>query len=136
MSRRLMAIAGRGGESRPEPAAGASPRRRSVILPVGRLAVLLAAVLCSGCFALDDRCRQQEMDRYGARQGREGRSHGRGEEPTPAERARQWWDSARTFEPRSEDAKSDIVSCKVGGATRFMSETDCQNSGGRVSGGG
>ena len=52
------------------------------------------------------------------------------------QRARQWWDSARTFEPRSEDAKSDIVSCKVGGATRFMSQTDCQNSGGRVSGGG
>jgi len=57
------------------------------------------------------------------------------QEPSPAERARQWWDKARTFEPRSEDAKSDIVSCKVDGRTRFMSQADCQNSGGRVSGG-
>ena len=42
---------------------------------------------------------------------------------------------ARTFEPRSEDAKSDIVSCKLDGAVRFTSQADCQNSGGRVSGG-
>jgi hypothetical protein len=104
-----------------------------------RLAVILASSLCWGCFVFDEiDAGQKEMDRYSGKApaGEAGATASKDEEPTPAERARQWWDSARTFEPRSEDAKSDIVSCKVAGATRFMSETDCQNSGGRVSSGG
>jgi len=77
------------------------------------------------------------MDRYAAKDkaGKAEATVAKDKEPSPAERARQWWDKARTFEPRSEDAKSDIVSCKVDGAVRFMSQSDCQNSGGRVSGG-
>ena len=103
-----------------------------------RLAVILASVVSWGCFALDEiDAGNKEMDRYG------GKSKGataeataaKDKQPSPAERAREWWDKARTFEPRSEDAKSDIVSCKVDGAVRFMSQSDCQNSGGRISGG-
>jgi hypothetical protein len=102
------------------------------------LAVILISTLCWGCFALDEiDAGNKEMDRYG------GKNKGttteakaaKDEEPSPAERAREWWNKARTLEPRSEDAKSDIVSCKVDGAIRFMSQADCQNSGGRVSGG-
>jgi hypothetical protein len=103
-----------------------------------RLAMILVSILCSGCFALDEiDSGQKEMDRYGGK-GKSAKAEvavAKEEEPSPAERARQWWDKARTFEPRSEDAKSDIVSCKVDGAIRFMSQADCQNSGGRISGG-
>ena len=105
-----------------------------------RLAVILASTLCWGCFVLDEiDSGQKEMDRYGSKGKGKGATAeataSKEKEPSPAERARQWWDKARTFEPRSEDAKSDIVSCKVDGAIRFMSQTDCANSGGRVSGG-
>jgi len=104
-----------------------------------RLAVILASTLCWGCFVLDEiDSGQREMDRYGGK-GKGGATAeaaaAKEKEPSPAERARQWWNSARTFEPRSEDAKSDIVSCKVDGTIRFTSQADCQNSGGRVTGG-
>ncbi len=80
---------------------------------------------------------QKEMDRYGGKgKGATAEAAAAKEkEPSPAERAREWWNKARTFEPRSEDAKSDIVSCKVDGSIRFTTEADCQNSGGRISGG-
>jgi hypothetical protein len=103
-----------------------------------RLAAVLASTLCWGCFVFDEiDAGQKEMDRYGGKpaSAKGEATASKGEEASPAERARQWWDKARTFEPRSEDAKSEIVSCKVGGAIRFMSQTDCTNSGGRVSGG-
>jgi hypothetical protein len=106
-----------------------------------RLAVILAAILFSGCFALDEiDAGQKEMDRYGAK-GKgttteaAAKDAAKEKAPSPAERARQWWNNARTFEPRSDDAKSDIVSCKIDGGIRFTTETDCQNSGGRVTGG-
>ena len=105
---------------------------------MGKLAVILAALLGSGCFALDEiDAGNKEMDRYGGKQkgGTAEAAAAKDEAPSPAERARQWWDKARTLEPRSEDAKSDIVSCKLDGAVRFMSQSDCQNSGGRISGG-
>jgi hypothetical protein len=103
-----------------------------------RLALILASALCWGCFALDEiDAGQKEMDRYGGKApaATAEAKAAEGEQLSPAERARQWWDKARTFEPRSEDAKSDIVSCKVDGTVRFMSQADCHNSGGRVSGG-
>ena len=84
-----------------------------------RLAVILAAALCWGCFALDEiDAGQKEMDRYGGK-GKPAAAEAvasKEKEPSPAERAREWWNKARTFEPRSEDAKSDIVSCQVDGS--------------------
>ena len=103
-----------------------------------KLAAILASTLCWGCFVFDEiDAGQKEMDRYGGKppEAAGEATASKDKEPTTAERARQWWDKARTFEPRSDDAKSDIVSCKVGGAIRFMRQIDCQNSGGRVSGG-
>jgi hypothetical protein len=102
------------------------------------LALLLVSSLCWGCFALDEiDAGQKEMDRYNAKNKKtsEAAATAKGEAPSPKERAQQWWNSARTFSPREEDAKSDVVSCKLGGKLRFMSQSDCQNSGGRVAGG-
>jgi hypothetical protein len=102
------------------------------------LVLIVALTLCGGCFVLDEiDAGQKEMDRYGGRnKAKAGEAAAKSEEePSPAQRARAWWDKARTITPGSDDAKSDIVSCKLGGATRFMSQIDCQNSGGRVVGG-
>jgi hypothetical protein len=104
-------------------------------------AVILASTLCWGCFVFDEiDAGQKEMDRYGSKNKGSGEAAAPGksektETASPQERMRQWWNSARTFSPRAEDAKSDIVSCKLDGAVRFMSQTDCQNSGGRAAGG-
>jgi hypothetical protein len=103
-----------------------------------RLAVILASTLCWGCFVLDEiDAGQKEMDRWGSKGkgGATAEAAAKEEKPSPAQRAREWWNKARTFEPRSEDAKSDIVSCKVDGKIRFTSQADCQNSGGRATGG-
>jgi hypothetical protein len=104
------------------------------------LVVILASTLCWGCFVLDEiDAGQKEMNRYDGKNKVKSSSEtpaaGKSETVSPKERMRQWWDSARTFSPRADDAKSDVVSCKLGGAVRFMSQGDCQNSGGRVVGG-
>jgi hypothetical protein len=102
------------------------------------LAAIVASLLCFGCFALDEiDAGQKEMDRYGnkGKPSGDAPAAGKAETATPEERAKQWWNSARTFSPREDDAKSDVVQCKVAGKLRFMSQADCQNSGGRVAGG-
>jgi hypothetical protein len=102
------------------------------------LVLILVSVLCAGCFVFDEiDAGQKEMDRYGGKGKAKAESAevAKSNEPSPKERARQWWDKARTLTPREDDAKSDIVSCNVDGAIRFTTQTDCQNSGGRVEGG-
>jgi hypothetical protein len=106
-----------------------------------RLSILLAGLLCSGCFALDEiDAGNKEMDRYDKKHKAADQAAAAGasgeKQLSSAEKARQWWDKARTFEPRTDDEKSDIVSCQIAGATRFMSQADCANSGGRFAGGG
>ena len=47
----------------------------------------------------------------------------------------QWWDGARSIGPRPDD-KPDadpMVSCRLGGATRFTKRSDCLARGGSVS---
>jgi hypothetical protein len=99
-----------------------------------RLLLLLVPLFAVGCFAFDEIDKgQKEMDRYGGRsKGKAEEEAAKSDELSPKERARQWWDKARTLTPREEDAPGDIVSCKVGGAIRFTTETDCRNVGGRV----
>ena len=108
-----------------------------------RLLVILVSTLCWGCFVLDEiDSGQKEMDRYDSKnkgktaEGAEAAAPSGEKQMSTAERARAWWDKARTFEPRSDDEKSDIVSCKVDGTTRFMSQADCANSGGHFASGG
>ena len=105
------------------------------------LVVILASTLCWGCFVLDEiDAGQKEMNRYDGKgatkdAGEAAPAAGKSETASPKERMRQWWNSARTFSPRADDAKSDVVSCKLGGTLRFMSQSDCTNSGGRIAGG-
>jgi hypothetical protein len=100
------------------------------------LVLILACALSSGCFVFDEiDAGQREMDRYGGKGRPESAEVAKSEQPSPKERARQWWDKARTLTPREDDAKSDIVSCDVNGAIRFTTQTDCQHIGGRVAGG-
>jgi hypothetical protein len=105
------------------------------------LVVILASSLCWGCFVLDEiDAGQKEMDRYdgkgAAKESSEAPAAGaKAETESPQARMRKWWDGARTFSPRADDAKSDVVSCKLAGTVRFMSQGDCQNSGGRIVGG-
>jgi hypothetical protein len=106
------------------------------------LIVIAASFFCFGCFVLDEiDAGQKEMDRYTAKSSKpsdakttDGKAKSGGEQPTPMERAKQWWSSARTFSPREDDATSDVVQCKVDGKIRFMSKSDCSNSGGRIAG--
>jgi len=103
------------------------------------LAVILASSLCWGCFVFDEiDAGQKEMDRYDVKRKASGEAAapGKPETASPQERMKQWWNSAHTFSPRADDAKSDVVSCKLGGSVRFMNQVDCQNSGGRVARGG
>jgi hypothetical protein len=99
-----------------------------------RLLLLLVPLLAVGCFAFDEINKgQKEMDRYGGRsKGKDVEEAAKSDELSPKDRARQWWDKARTLAPREEGAPSDIVSCRVGGAVRFTTESDCRNVGGRV----
>jgi hypothetical protein len=103
------------------------------------LSVILASIACWGCFALDEiDAGQKEMDRYDAKKkaaSDASAASGKPETASPQERMKQWWNSARTLTPREDDAKSDVVSCQLGGHVRFMSQGDCQNSGGRIKGG-
>lgn len=102
------------------------------------LITIAVSLLCFGCFALDEiDAGQKEMDRYGAKgkSGSEAPAAEKAEAATPEQQKQHWWSSARTFSPREDDSKSDVVQCKVAGKTRFMSLGDCQNSGGRVAGG-
>jgi hypothetical protein len=100
------------------------------------LAPLLAACLCWGCFAFDEiDAGQKEMDRYGAKAGaaKQQEAANKEEEASPKEQARRWWDKARSISPGEDTAgSSDIVSCKLDGSVRLMSQTDCANSGGKV----
>ena len=102
------------------------------------LAVLAASLVFCGCFVFDEiDAGQKEMDRYDKNKTTSETAEpgkAKSETASPQERAKQWWNSARTFAPREDDAKSNVVSCKLGGKVRYMSQTDCQNSGGRVAG--
>jgi hypothetical protein len=104
---------------------------------VRTLILLLVSTLCWGCFVLDEiDAGQKEMDRYSVKDGKaKTAAVAKSDEPSPKERARQWWQKVRSIDPLPPDASGDIVSCKVDGSVRFMSQTDCQHSGGRPVGG-
>jgi hypothetical protein len=101
-----------------------------------QLAVILVSALFFGCFIFDEiDAGQKEMDRYDGKSKaakEKATETAKKDEPSAKDRARAWWDKARTFSPRSDDESSDIVSCSIDGAIRFMSQTDCQNSGGKI----
>lgn len=106
-------------------------RRRTVTLA---LAALLATG--PGCFLgeLD-----ASMDLMDEMSGGGKKAEAEAEAPdepaarTPRTAAKDWWKSARTpaSGPADGTAATDIVTCRLGGETRFMSRTDCEVQGGR-----
>jgi len=103
-------------------------------------AVLTAAVLpLTGCFVLDELDAGAEiMDAHSPKRNKKAKeaataSSEKGEEEKPAGQA--WWSQARSLNRPAEDAASDdpaaVVSCRLGGATRFMRRGDCLSQGGR-----
>lgn len=116
---------------------------------------LLAALLTSGCFALDEIDQGQEVmeQHYGkAREAKEAAEAAKSGKPLPAAkpedpgvlaRVRGWWDakSAQGGGGKSGAAQDSgppphpddvLVRCKVGSTTQFMRKFDCQLRGGKV----
>jgi hypothetical protein len=96
-------------------------------------AIVLASLLCSGCFAFEEIDKGYELME----------SHSPikkpAEEPEPTAQAKaqpdpraQWWRTATTLEPRSADGDDPLVSCRLGGGTRFTRRSDCISRGGSV----
>jgi len=106
-------------------------RRRTCMLA-------LAAVLATGpgCFLGELDSSMELMDEIsgGGKQAEaetEAPEEPAGRDPRAA--AKRWWKSARTpaSGPADGKAATEIVTCRLGGETRFMSRTDCEVQGGR-----
>ena len=115
---------------------------------------LLAALLASGCFALEEIDQgQQVMDQhYGkGRRDRAAAEASKSGKPAPAAepkdegvlaRVRGWWDSKQAQGGGRSGAAPDsgpaphpddvLVRCQVGSTTQFMRKFDCQLRGGKV----
>jgi hypothetical protein len=96
-------------------------------------AIVLASLLCSGCFAFEEIDKGYELMEAHSPVKKPG------EEPEPTAQAKarpdpraQWWATATTLEPRSADGDDPLVSCRLGGGTRFTRRSDCLTRGGSV----
>ena len=97
------------------------------------LAVLLVSLLCCGCFAFEEIDKGYEiMESHSPKKKQ-------AEEPEQTAKAAarpdpraQWWRTATTLEPRSADGDDPLVSCRLGGGTRFTRRSDCISRGGSV----
>ena len=107
------------------------------------LVALTAVFLLSGCFVWDElekgeaiidahspNRKKRLQEEQAAAKAAEAENA-----PTAAQRAAEWWDSARSIGPRPDD-KPDadpMVSCRLGNATRFTKQSDCLARGGSAS---
>jgi hypothetical protein len=107
------------------------------------LIALTAVSLLSGCFVWEELEKGEAIldahspNRNKRKQEEEAAAKAAEAEnaPTAAQRAAQWWDSARAIGPRPDD-KPDadpMVSCRIDGATRFTKRSDCMARGGSPS---
>ncbi|HEY5657903.1 MAG TPA: hypothetical protein VIY27_08955 [Myxococcota bacterium] len=109
----------------------------------GVLVAITALFLLSGCFVWDELEKGEAIldahspNRNKRKQEEEAAAKAAEAEkaPTASERAAQWWDSARSIGPRPDDkpAADPMVSCRLGGATRFTKQSDCLARGGSAS---
>jgi hypothetical protein len=107
------------------------------------LIALTAVFLLSGCFVWEElekgeaildahspNRNKREQEEEAAKAAAEAEK-----QPTAAQRAAEWWDSARAIGP-SPDDKPDadpMVSCRIDNATRFTRRSDCMARGGSPS---
>jgi hypothetical protein len=108
------------------------------------LALLLVALLGSGCFVFDELDKGNEIldshsptrskaakEKAAAAAGAAGQPADPKEDPKAREKA--WWQSARTLSRADEKPSEDpSVRCRLGGGVRFTRQSDCLTQGGTV----
>ncbi|HKJ23530.1 MAG TPA: hypothetical protein VKB65_01815 [Myxococcota bacterium] len=108
-----------------------------------RIFALVLALLAAGpgCFVVDELDNGMKMmdensprKKHGpaAEEAAPETAVARREGPSAQEALAKWWKHARTPSsgPRDPATATEIVTCRIGGATRFMSKTDCEVQGG------
>ena len=106
-------------------------------------ALLLVAVLGSGCFVLDELDKGNEIldshspTRSKAAQGKAAAANPAAKPGDPAQdpkaREKAWWQSARSLSRADEKPSEDpSVRCRLGGGIRFTRQSDCLTQGGTV----
>jgi len=115
-------------------------------------ACFLAALLCSGCFVLDELDQGEELmlqasSRGGKHLEEQKRKQEQEEQWSSAHEAThkdegmldgmqktvaEWWDKATAEPPRERGPGDALVRCELGSKSRFMSKNDCDLRGGRA----
>lgn len=101
--------------------------------------VILVALLCSGCFVMDELDAGMEiMDAHtpaDKKKAKAAETAEAGEEPekppTYDEAVTGWFQNAQTLGPRKEGGDNPMVKCEIGGSVRFTKRVDCRSQGGR-----
>jgi hypothetical protein len=104
-------------------------------------ALLLVALLGSGCFVLDELDAGNEiMDSHSATRNKNAKAAAekaaaekQGEPQDPKERQKTWWDSATSLSSADQAPKEDPhIRCRIEKSERFMRQSDCLTQGGAV----
>lgn len=108
--------------------------------------LLLAAILCSGCFVFDEIDAGMElMEKHSPKASKSKQAQKAPEPASQKKGLRAWWDEqkALALERRARreeaakpppDPEDALVSCRVSGKIQFVRGKDCQNRGGTVVG--
>jgi len=116
-----------------------SGRRHADVEGMKLLIPILAALLCSGCFIMDEIDKGQAImaahdgKPNDADDSKKGSADSKGPPKSPRERLAEYYaeQRAKAAEPtKSADPADDVGSCRVGNAVRFMRRSDCRLRGG------
>lgn len=109
--------------------------------PFRILALAAFLALHSGCFVIDElddgMKTMDEMSPHSKKKPAEeappAATGAKRSGPSAQEALAKWWKHARTptSGPRDSASAAEIVTCRVGGQTLFMSKTDCEIQGGK-----
>jgi len=100
---------------------------------------ILVALLCSGCFVMDELDKGKAiMEAYDgkpndAEESKKGSADSKGPPKTPRERLADYYAQQRAKAPeptKSADPHDDVGRCRVGKSVQFMRRSDCQLRGG------
>ena len=120
------------------------PQADPSLMRLRLLALLLVALMSSGCFALDELDKSNEiLDSHSATRGKNagkaaqaaGQAQAKAGDPAqdPKAREKAWWSSARSLSTADEKPSADpSVRCRIAGNVRFTRQTDCLTQGGTV----
>jgi hypothetical protein len=100
---------------------------------------LLVALLCSGCFVVDEIEKGQAImaahdgKENDADEAEEGSADAKGPPQTPRERLAEYYAKQRAQAPaptKSANPADDVGRCRIGNTTEFMRRSDCRLRGG------